>query len=76
LIRQVGKQVVKGKNLAVVKRFMRFVGMDEQLIKDTLASEHGQTIIDMAGTIVYEAEIQKHPDPSLKSMPILFRCPS
>jgi len=38
---------------------MRFVGMDEQLIKDTLASEHGQTIIDMAGTIVYEAEIQK-----------------
>ena len=59
LIRQIGKQVAKGENLAVVKRFMRFVGMDEQLIKDTLASEHGQTIIDMAGTIVYEAEIQK-----------------
>jgi len=59
LIRQVSKQVAKGENLAVVKRFMRFVGMDAQLIKDTLASEHGQTIIDMAGTIVYEAEIQK-----------------
>ncbi len=59
LIRQVGKQVARGKNLAVVKRFMRLVGMDEQLIKDTLTSEHGQTIIDMAGTIAYEAEIQK-----------------
>lgn len=58
-IRQVGKRVTKGENLAVVKRFMRLVGMDEQLIKDTLASEHGQTIIDMAGTIIYEAEIQK-----------------
>ncbi len=59
LIRQVDNEVAKGKNLAVVTRFMRFVGMDEQLIKDTLASEHGQTIIDMAGTLVYEAEIQK-----------------
>ena len=59
LIRQIQNQVARGKNLAVVLRFMRFVGMDEQLIKDTLASEHGQTIIDMAGTIVYEAEIQK-----------------
>lgn len=58
LIRQVSKQVAKGENLAVVKRFMRFVGMDAQLIKDTLASEHGQTIIDMAGTIAYEANIQ------------------
>jgi len=59
LICQIQRQVARGKNLAVVKHFMRFVGMDEQLIKDTLASEHGQTIIDMAGTIVYEAEIQK-----------------
>ena len=59
LIRQIQKQVAQGKNLAVVVRFMRFVGMDEQLIKDTLASEHGQTIIDMAGTIAYEADIQK-----------------
>ena len=59
LIRQIKKQVARGDNLAVVTRFMRFVGMDEQLIKDTLASEHGQTIIDMAGTITYEAEIQK-----------------
>ena len=59
LIRQIQKQVARGKNLAVVLRFMRLVGMDKQLIKDTLASEHGQTIIDMAGTIVYEAEIQK-----------------
>jgi len=59
LIRQIQRQVARGKNQAVVERFMRFVGMDEQLIKDTLASEHGQTIIDMAGTIAYEAEIQK-----------------
>lgn len=59
LIRYIKKQVSKGENLAVVLRFMRFVGMDEQLIKDTLASEHGQTIIDMAATIAYEAEIQK-----------------
>ena len=59
LIRKIGKQVARGENLAVVKRFMRFVGMDEQLIRDTLASEHGQTIIGMAGTIAYEAEIQK-----------------
>ncbi len=59
LLWQIRKQVAKGQNLAVVLRFMRFVGMDEQLIKDTLASEHGQTIIDMAGTIAYEAEIQK-----------------
>ena len=59
LIRQIQNQVARGKNLAVVLRFMRFVGMDEQLIKDTLASEHGHTVIDMAGTIVYEAEIQK-----------------
>ena len=59
LMRQIQKQVAQGKNLAVVLRFMRFVGMDEQLIKDTLASEHGHTVIDMAGTIVYEAEIQK-----------------
>jgi len=58
LIRQIQKRVARGKNLAVVLRFMRLVGMDKQLIKDTLASEHGQTIIDMAGTIVYEAEIQ------------------
>ena len=59
LIRHFQKQVARGKKLAVVMRFMRFVGMDEQLIKDTLASEHGQTIIDMAGTLIYEAEIQK-----------------
>ena len=78
LIRQIGKQVARGKNLAVVKRFMRFVGMDEQLIKDTLASEHGQTIIDMAGTIAYEAEIQKASGPFLKvqaknlGMPVLM----
>jgi len=58
LIRQIQKQVGKGENLSVVTRFMRFVGMDDQLIKDTLASEHGQTIIDMALTITYEAKIQ------------------
>ena len=59
MIRQFQNQVNKGKNLTVVTRFMRFVGMDEQLIKDTLASEHGPTIVAMAGTIGYEAEIQK-----------------
>jgi pimeloyl-ACP methyl ester carboxylesterase len=58
-IHQIQRQVARGENLAVVKRFMRFVGMDEQLITDTLASEHGQTIIAMAATIAYEAEIQK-----------------
>jgi len=78
LICQIQRQVARGKNLAVVKHFMRFVGMDEQLIKDTLASEHGQTIIDMAGTIAYDAEIQKASRPFLKDqaknlgMPVLM----
>jgi len=67
-IRQVQKQVARGENLAVVNRFMRFVGMDEQLIKDTLASEHGQTIIDMAGTIAYEAKVQDATRHFLKSL--------
>ena len=52
------KQVSKGENLKVVNTFMRFVGMDDQLIADTLAGDHGQTIIDMAETITYEAKIQ------------------
>lgn len=78
LIWQIRKQVARGENLAVVNRFMKFVGMDEQLIKDTLASEHGQTIIDMAGTIAYEAEIQKASRPFLEdrakklTMPVLM----
>jgi hypothetical protein len=67
LIRQIQKQVAEGRNLAVVTRFMRFVGMDDQLIEDTLASEHGQTIIDMAATIVYEAKIQAATKLFLKS---------
>lgn len=67
LIRQVQKQVAKGENLAVVTRFMHFVGMDAQLIKDTLASEHGQTIVDMAVTLVYEAKIQTASRHFLKS---------
>jgi len=77
-IHQIQRQVARGENLAVVERFMRFVGMDEQLIKDTLASEHGQTIIDMAGTIAYDAEIQKASGPFLKDraknlgMPVLM----
>jgi len=58
MINQMSKQVSKGKNLKVVNTFMRFVGMDDQLIADTLAGEHGQTIIDMAETITYEAKIQ------------------
>lgn len=66
-IHQITKQVARGENLAVVKRFMRFVGMDDQLIKDTLASEHGQTIIEMAGTIAYEAKIQAATRHFLKS---------
>jgi pimeloyl-ACP methyl ester carboxylesterase len=75
LIRQIEKQVARGENLAVVKRFMRFVGMDEQLIKDTLESEHGQTIIDMAGTIAYEAEIQKASKAFLQDQAANLRMP-
>ena len=58
MIKQMSKQVSRGENLKVVTTFMRFVGMDDQLIADTLAGEHGQTIIDMAETITYEAKIQ------------------
>lgn len=67
LIRQVQNQVAKGNNLDIVTRFMHFVGMDNQLIKDTLASEYGQTIIDMAATIAYEARIQAATGHFLKS---------
>jgi pimeloyl-ACP methyl ester carboxylesterase len=67
LIHWIRKQVAKGENLAVVTRFMRFVGMDEELIAETLAGEHGQTIIDMAGTIAYEAKIQNASSYFLKS---------
>lgn len=55
---QLKKQLDRGENLAVVTRFMRFVAMDDELIAETLEGEHGQTIIDMAGTIAHEAEIQ------------------
>ncbi len=58
MIKQMSRQVSKGENLKVVNTFMRFVGMDDQLIADTLAGEHGQTVIDMAETITYEAKIQ------------------
>lgn len=67
LIRQVQNQVARGENLAIVTRFMRFVGMDEDLIAETLAGEHGQTIIDMAATIAYEAKIQAATKLFLKS---------
>lgn len=67
LIRQIQSQVAKGENLSVVTRFMRFVGMDEDLIAETLAGEHGQTIIDMAATIAYEAKIQSASKLFLKS---------
>jgi len=67
LIRRIQKQVAEGQNLSVVTRFMRFVGMDDQLIEDTLASEHGQTIVDMALTITYEAKIQAATRHFLKS---------
>jgi len=36
---------------------MRFVGMNQALINETLASEHRDILIDMAPTLVYEAEI-------------------
>lgn len=78
VMRQSRKQIAQGKNLSVVTHFMRFVGMDEQLIKDTLASEHGQTIINMAGTLVYEARIQQATQLFLRSsadrlsMPVLM----
>ena len=67
LIRQIQNQVAKGENLAVVTRFMRFVGMDEDLIAETLAGEHGQAIIDMAATIAYEARVQAASKHFLKS---------
>lgn len=67
LIRQIRSQVAKGENLSVVTRFMRFVGMDEELIAETLAGEHGQTIIDMAATIAFEARIQAASSHFLKS---------
>lgn len=75
LIGHFQRQVARGKKLAVVLRFMRFVGMDEQLIKDTLASEHGQTIIDMAGTLIYEAEIQKASRSFLQSRAACLQMP-
>lgn len=67
LVRWIQKQVDKGENLAVVTRFMHFVGMDEDLIAETLAGEHGQAIIDMAITIAYEAKIQNASGLFLKS---------
>jgi pimeloyl-ACP methyl ester carboxylesterase len=67
LINRIKKQVSRGENLAVVTQFMRFVGMDEDLIAETLEGEHGQTIVNMAGTIVYEAKIQNASRDFLKS---------
>lgn len=58
LIRQMEKQVSRGENLEVVTRFMRFVGMSEDKIAETLSGEHGKTLINMAATIAYEAKIQ------------------
>ena len=58
-LRYINRKVSQGDKLAVVLRFMRFVGMDEDLIEETLAGEHGQTIIDMAPTIANEIKIQR-----------------
>lgn len=52
-------QVFRGENLALVTRFMHFVGMKEDLIAETLSGEHAQTIIDMAPTLAYELKIQR-----------------
>jgi pimeloyl-ACP methyl ester carboxylesterase len=56
-IRQSKKTIAKGQNLKMITRFMRFVGMSENLINETLASEHREALIGMAPTLIYEAEI-------------------
>ena len=66
-LRYIDRKVSQDDKLAVVLRFMRFVGMDEDLIKETLAGEHGQTIIDMAPTIANEIKIQRTSSPFLRS---------
>ena len=77
-MKYIEKQVSKGENLALVTRFMRLVGMEEDLIAETLTGEHGQTIIDMAATLAYELKIQRASKPFLKShakdlqMPVLM----
>ena len=47
----------QGKNLELITRFMRYVGMDGALIEETLASEHRDALIAMAPTLSYEARI-------------------
>jgi len=56
-IRQSKRMLAKGQNLEMITQFMRFVGMSTNLIDETLASEHREVLIDMAPTLVYEAEI-------------------
>lgn len=50
----------QGKNLELITRFMRYVGMDGTLIEETLASEHRDALIAMAPTLSYEARILLH----------------
>lgn len=64
-----------GKKREVVLRFMRFVGMSESLIVDTMASEHGPKIEAMAGTIAYEARIQLASNDFLKHKAQSIHCP-
>ncbi|MGB4596093.1 MAG: alpha/beta hydrolase [Anaerolineaceae bacterium] len=54
------RMLAKGQKLELITQFMRFVGMSTDLIEETLASEHREVLIDMAPTLVYEAEILLH----------------
>ncbi len=56
-VRQFRRLAAKGQNLEMITQFMRFMGMSPALIDETLASEHRNVLIDMAPTLVYEAEI-------------------
>ncbi len=49
--------VRKGHNLELITQFMRYVGMDEPSIAETLASEHRQALIGMAPTLIHEASL-------------------
>lgn len=59
-IRQFRRMAAKGQNLEMITQFMRFIGMTPALIEETLASEHRNILIDMAPTLVYEAELMLH----------------
>ena len=75
LIREVNRQIKNGEQRDVVLRFMRFVGMSEAKIDESLSGEHGKTLIEMASTIAYEARIQTASRSFLKSKAPLLTQP-